>query len=388
MPANPSRSATAAPARNGPVAFQRLCGDGAARLGILQTARGAVRTPAFAPVATRGALKGVTTADLPTDGFDLLLANTYHLLVRPGAETVAALGGIQKMLAWNGPVLTDSGGFQVFSLAGLRKLDREGVTFQNHLDGAPMRLTPASVVAAQEQIGSDIAMVLDVCPPLPAPNEEIRRAVDWTSRWAEQSLSARRKSEMALFAIVQGGLDIELRRRSARELTALDFDGYAIGGLSVGESAADMYRTLDATVSELPADQIRYLMGVGRPDNIVEAVARGVDMFDCVLPTRNARNGQLLTWSGILSIQRSEWAGSSEPLDARCACAACRTASRGLLRHLFKTGELNYFRLATVHNLTFMAQLMAEIRYAIAEARFDDLRQQILQAYAPGRTAR
>ncbi len=388
MPVNPSNPTTTAVTRKSPVTFQLLASDGAARLGVLQTPRGAIRTPAFAPVATRGALKGVTTADLPTDGFDLLLANTYHLLVRPGAETVAALGGIQKMLAWDGPVLTDSGGFQVFSLAGLRKLDREGVTFQNHMDGAPMRLTPASVVEAQEQMGSDIAMVLDVCPPLPAPAEDIRRAVDWTSRWAEQSLAARGQQTMALFAIVQGGLDADLRRRSARELTALGFDGYAIGGLSVGESAEDMYRTLDVTVPELPADRIRYLMGVGRPDNIVEAVTRGIDLFDCVLPTRNARNGQLLTWSGILSIQRSEWTNADEPIDARCPCAACRTASRGLLRHLYKTRELNYFRLATVHNLTFMSQLMAEIRYAIADSRFDDLRQRILQAYAPGRTAR
>lgn len=388
MSSRPSSAAAGPSVSRRPAAFHRLHHDGGARLGVLQTPNGAVRTPSFAPVATRGALRGVTTADLPPAGFDLLLANTYHLLVRPGAETVQVLGGIRQMLTWNGPVLTDSGGFQIFSLSGLRKLDREGVTFQNHLDGGAMRLTPASVVAAQEIIGSDIAMVLDVCPALPAPPAELRRAVEWTSRWAEQSLAARQRPDMALFGIVQGGLDEELRRRSARELSALDFDGYAIGGLSVGESADDMYRTLDVTVPELPEDRIHYLMGVGRPDNIVEAVARGVDLFDCVLPTRNARNGQLLTWSGVLSIQRGEWAHCKDPIESGCPCVACRTTSRGLLRHLFKTGELNYYRLATVHNLTFMARLMSEIRAAIAERRFDDLRQRVMQAYAPGRSSR
>lgn len=381
MPTKPRNTPRVPPAA---AAWHRAGGDAEARLGVLETAHGAIRTPAFAPVATRGALKGVSTDDLPPDGFDLLLANTYHLMVRPGVDTVAALGGVRRMLHWNGPVLTDSGGFQIFSLAGLRELDRDGVTIRNHVDGSPLRLTPENVVAAQDRLGSTIAMVLDVCPALPADPAEIERAVSTTTRWAERSRALPRRADMALFAIVQGGLDAALRQRSARELVALDYDGYAIGGLSVGESAEDMYTTLDATVPHLPANKVRYLMGVGRPDNIVEAVARGIDLFDCVLPTRNARNGKLLTRDGFLNIQRSEYQADTSPVEADCRCRTCRTASRGLLRHLFKTGELNYFRLATIHNLHFMATLMADIRHALAEGGFADLRARVLAGYGSG----
>lgn len=375
-------SAAASPRRPG--LWSGRVAEGAARLGVVVTRRGAIRTPAFAPVATRAALKGVLPGDLKPDGFDLLLANTYHLMLRPGVEGVRKLGGVHAMLGWSRSVLTDSGGFQVYSLSQLRRIDRDGVTIRSHIDGAPLRLTPANVVAAQEAFGSDIAMVLDVCPALPAAPEALRRAVELTSAWAEAALAARRDPGMALFGIVQGGTDAYLRRSSAEALVALDFDGYAIGGLSVGESAADLYRTLDATVTHLPADRVRYLMGVGRPDNIVEAIARGIDLFDCVLPTRNARNGNLLTWNGFLSIKRAEYRLDTGPVDPACGCPTCRNYSRGTLRHLYKLGEINYVRLATVHNLWFMAELMAAVRTRLAHGGFEDLRQQIAAAYADG----
>lgn len=356
---------------------------GKARRGILELPSGkTIQTPCFAPVATRGAIKGALTTDLPTDGVDLILANTYHLLLRPGADGVQALGGLHAMLHWNGAILTDSGGFQVFSLGSIRELSDEGVTFRSHIDGAPLKLTPEIVISAQETFGSDIAMVLDVCPPLPCSNAELKRAVELSLAWAARSLPARKNAKMAMFGIVQGGTDIDMRRWSAEHTVRLGFDGYAIGGLSVGESAAELYQTLDATVPHLPQHQIRYLMGVGRPDNIVEAVARGIDLFDCVLPTRNARNGKLMTFAGFVNVQRAEFAKLNRPLDDTCPCPTCRDYSIGMLRYLYKLNELNYFRLATVHNLWFMADLMKKIRVAIEVGTFDELRKHIVACYA------
>jgi len=355
---------------------------GQARSGSFSATGKYFSTPAFAPVATAGTLKGVTTDDLKPAAFNLLLANTYHLIVRPGVETVQTLGGIHKMLNWKGLILTDSGGFQGFSLAKKSKIDPDGITFNNHVDGAPVRLTPESVILAQENMGSNIAMVLDVCAPLPSSPKKLRESVEVSIDWAKRSIAARKRSDMALFGIVQGGTDSNLRRHSATETTALNFDGYAIGGLSVGESAQDMYTTLDHTTPELPVEKIRYLMGVGRPNNIVEAVARGIDMFDCVLPTRNARNGQLFTWNGILNILRSEYKSDTRPLDVTCSCPTCKTTSRGVLRHLIKAKELNYYHHATVHNLWFMAELMAAIRSSIQDDTFSELRTKVNALFA------
>ncbi|RMF16972.1 MAG: tRNA guanosine(34) transglycosylase Tgt [Candidatus Dadabacteria bacterium] len=341
-----------------------------------------LRTPCFAPVATGGALKGVLTTDLPDHAFDLLLSNTYHLLLRPGLDVIESLGGLHRILDWDGAILTDSGGFQVFSLSGTRTIDNEGVSFRNHIDGGLLRMTPESVIDAQERFGSDIAMVLDVCPALPATKAELTHAVDTSLAWARRSAAARTREDMDVFGIVQGGFDTELRQRSALATVELGFDGYAIGGLSVGETAAEMYLGIEATVPFLPEDRLRYLMGVGRPDNIVEAVSRGVDLFDCVLPTRNARNGKLLTRAGFLNIKRAEYRLDDQPVDAECTCPACTRYSRGLLRHLYKSRELNYYHLATLHNLWYMADLMRDIRAAISTGGFDDLRAEVCRRYA------
>ncbi|MHB1137384.1 MAG: tRNA guanosine(34) transglycosylase Tgt [Microthrixaceae bacterium] len=356
--------------------------DGAARTGVMHTARGRIDTPVFMPVATRGAIRGMSThevASLRTTAgsrAEILLGNTYHLMLRPGAETVAALGGLHRFTGWDGHMLTDSGGYQVFSLEP--KVDDRGARFRSTYDGDSHLLTPELAVEIQELLGADIQMVLDVCAPLPSSTAVLREALERTALWAGRARAAhRRTADQALFGIVQGGDDVALRRESASRTVELDFDGYAVGGLSVGETRERMLPALEAALEVLPADQPRYLMGVGDPVSIVEAVARGVDMFDCVLPTRLARHGTLLTDGGRLNIKRAEFARSDDPIDPDCPCTTCRTYPRGLLRHLSTLGESTAHNLCTIHNLTWILGLVDRIRAAIAGGRLDALRVEV-----------
>ncbi|HUQ39875.1 MAG TPA: tRNA guanosine(34) transglycosylase Tgt [Acidimicrobiales bacterium] len=349
--------------------------DGAARAGHIITARGAFATPCFMPVGTRGSVRAVSTADLETLGAEVMLANTYHLMLRPGADVLADLGGIHGFAAWPGHVLTDSGGFQVFSLSP--RVDDDGVTFRSTYDGSTHRLTPASAVAAQEAIGADIQMVLDVCEALPASPEVLQLAVDRTLAWAARARDAHRREGQSLFGIVQGGTDPHLRGMSARATVAIGFDGYGIGGLSVGEPRPDMLRALDAAVAELPVDRPRYLMGVGDPVGLVEAIARGVDMFDCVLPTRLARHGTVLTSAGRLHLRNAVHARDDRPLDPECACGVCARWSRAYLRHLLQVGEAVAARLVTMHNLHWVLALVARARQAIIDGRLTALRTEV-----------
>ncbi len=361
--------------------------DGAARTGSLRTARGEVRTPVFMPVATRGTVRSLMTHELAglasADGTsaELLLANTYHLMLRPGAEVVERLGGLPRFSGWGGPMLTDSGGYQVFSLSP--KVTDEGATFRSTYDGSVHLLTPEGAVGTQELLGADIQMVLDVCPALPAPRSVVAAAVRRTAEWAARARAARRRvDDQSLFGIVQGGVDPDLRRESAERTVALDLDGYAVGGLSVGETRDEMLPALDAALAVLPPDQPRYLMGVGDPVSMVEAVARGVDMFDCVLPTRLARHGTLLTDTGRLNIKRAEFAADDGPVQPGCPCATCTTYGRGYLRHLVAVGEASGAALCTVHNLTWVLGLVGRMRAAIAEGTFDRLRADIAAVWA------
>ena len=346
--------------------------DGAARAGTVQTARGSFRTPCFMPVGTRGTVRAVSTADLEDLGAEVVLANTYHLMLRPGVDVVAGLGGIGGFTAWPGHVLTDSGGFQVFSLNP--KVDDEGVTFKSTYDGTTHRLTPEDAVEVQERLGADIQMVLDVCPPLPSPPETVRLAVERTAAWAQRAKAAHRREGQALFGIVQGGVDEALRRESAQRTVAIGFDGYGIGGLSVGEPRHEMLPALAATINELPADRPRYLMGVGDPVGLVEAIALGVDMFDCVLPTRLARHGTVLTSTGRLSLRNAAFATDGAPLDAACGCAVCARWSRAYLRHLLRLGEPTAARLVTLHNLHWTLDLVRRVRTAIEAGTLASLR--------------
>jgi queuine tRNA-ribosyltransferase len=345
-----------------------------ARAGRFVTERGAVETPVFMPVGTAGTVKTMTPADLEGLGAQIILANTYHLFLRPGHERIRALGGLHRFMAWPRPILTDSGGYQVFSLAERRKIDADGVTFRSHLDGSEQRLTPESAVAVQEALGSDVLMCLDECPPAGTDAAEIARSLDLTHAWAARCREAHGDRPGALFGIVQGGVYEELRLASVAALTAIGFPGYAIGGLSVGEPPLTMYRVAGATCAALPADRPRYLMGVGRPEDLVEAVARGVDMFDCVLPTRNGRNGMLFTRRGPLVIRNAEYADDDRPVDDQCPCYTCRTFSRAYLRHLFKAGEITGLRLNTLHNLHYYLALMNSMRDAIVRGWFGDFR--------------
>jgi len=363
--------------------FRQLASDGPARTGRLTTPRGTVETPAFMPVGTAGAVKAVTPDELRACGARIILSNTYHLYLRPGHEIVRELGGLHSFMGWSGPILTDSGGFQVLSMGGLCRIEEEGVEFRSHLDGAVHRLTPESAMEIQAALGSDIAMVLDLCPPLPSSREEIERAVAVTTRWARRCIDAYRGPGVA-FAIVQGGTHRDLRERSANELLALDLPGYAIGGVSVGESREAIAATVRFTAEMLPADRPRYLMGVGRPQDLVEAVAAGVDMFDCVMPTRNARNGTLFTSEGKVHIKRSQYRRDARPLDENCPCETCRLYSRAYLRHLFVSGEILASRLHTIHNLTYYLQLMERMRQAIEEGRFDPFRREFLASLDGG----
>ncbi len=361
--------------------------DGSARTGTVRTARGVFRTPVFMPVGTRGAIRGMSTHELAGirtaagTRADILLANTYHLMLRPGAETVATLGGLHKFTGWDGHMLTDSGGYQVFSLEP--KVTDEGATFKSTYDGAPYLLTPEGAVHTQELLGADIQMVLDVCAALPSSTRVLQEAVDRTAAWAARARSAHRRTEdQALFGIVQGGDDVALRRESAERTTELDFDGYAVGGLSVGETRERMLPALEAALSVLPEDQPRYMMGVGDPLTIIEAVARGVDMFDCVLPTRLARHGTLLTDQGRLNIKRAEFAMSDDPIDPNCGCATCLNYPRGLLRHLSSIGETTAHNLCTIHNLSWILGFLDKIRDAIVAGRLDELRSSVETTWA------
>ena len=359
--------------------FQLQARDGAARTGTITTARGAFRTPCFMPVGTKGSVKAVTTADLETLGFEVMLANTYHLMLRPGAETVAQLGGIHGFAAWPGHVLTDSGGFQVFSLTP--DVDDDGVTFRSTYDGSTHRLTPEGAVRQQELIGADIQMVLDVCPPLPSPPAVVRQAVERTAAWAARARAVHRREGQALFGIVQGGTDAALRRESAERTTELDFDGYGIGGLSVGEPRDEMLPALEAAIAHLPADRPRYLMGVGDPVGIVEAVARGVDLFDCVLPTRLARHGSVLTGEGRLQIRNASFATDDRPLDPACGCAMCGRYSRAYARHLLQVGEPAALHILTWHNLAWTLRLVHRTREAIGAGTLAVLRRELAASW-------
>jgi queuine tRNA-ribosyltransferase len=333
-----------------------------------------VRTPAFLPVGTQGTVKAVTPEDLRACGAEIVLSNTYHLFVRPGHELIRDLGGLHRFMHWDGPILTDSGGFQVFSLEGLRRIDDDGVTFRSHLDGSTLRLTPEGSMEIQAALGSDVAMAFDECPPLPSTWEAVRAAVERTTRWARRCRESYR-GPGALYGIVQGGPFDDLRERSARELRTLDFPGYAIGGVSVGEAPEEIARVSRVTAAGLPEDRPRYLMGVGRPEDLVAAVAAGVDFCDCVMPTRNARNGTLFTSRGKVNIKREEFKRDEAPLDPRCGCETCRNYSRAYLRHLFLAREILAPRLLTVHNLAYYLDLMARMREAIAAGRFARFRE-------------
>jgi queuine tRNA-ribosyltransferase len=341
----------------------------AARLGRFSTPHGAVDMPAFMSVGTQATVKGVDAGRLRETGAQMILANTYHLLLRPGAETVAALGGLHELMGWDGPILTDSGGFQIFSLADRATIDEQGAVFRSHIDGARVELAPEDSIAVQEQLGSDVAMQLDHVVALPNGREVIADAMRRSIRWAERCRAAATRSDQTLFAIVQGGLDAELRAESAERLVAMDFAGYAIGGLSVGETPEEMVQTLRATLPQLPHDRPRYLMGVGRPIDLLGAIALGVDLFDCVMPTRNGRNALAFTDRGPLRLRNLQHALDREPLDADCPCAACRH-SRGYLRHLFQANEMLGPILLSIHNLTYYQRLLARARQAIAADRY------------------
>jgi queuine tRNA-ribosyltransferase len=341
----------------------------AARLARFTTPHGAVDLPAFMPVGTQATVKGVDPGRLRETGAEMILANTYHLLLRPGPETVAALGGLHTIMGWDGPILTDSGGFQIFSLADRAKIDEQGAVFRSHIDGARIELSPEQAVAVQEQLGSDVAMQLDHVVALPNEREVIAEAMRRSVRWAERCRAVATRPDQALFAIVQGGLDAELRAESAERLVAMDFVGYAIGGLSVGETPDEMYQTLSVTLPHLPLDRPRYLMGVGRPIDLLEAIRLGVDMFDCVMPTRNGRNALAFTDRGPLRLRNLQHALDREPLELDCPCPACRH-SRGYLRHLFQANEMLGPILLSIHNLTYYQRLLARARQAIAEDRF------------------
>jgi queuine tRNA-ribosyltransferase len=363
--------------------FELLATDGRARLGRMLTGHGTVDTPAFMPVATQGSVKSLAPSDLRAAGAQIVLANTYHLMLRPGHELVRELGGLHRFMGWNGPILTDSGGFQVWSLSKLRRIGEEGVEFRSHVDGTQRTLTPESCVAVQHALGVDVLHPLDECLAHPATVAETERSLALTERWLGRALAAHRGagSPGALFGIVQGGSYEALRRRAVESIGALDLPGHSIGGLAVGEPKPVMYDTTELVAGLLPADRPRYLMGVGKPTDLVEAVARGVDLFDCVMPTRNARNGQAFTPDGPLNIRNARFARDGAPLDPECACEGCRGFSRAYLRHLFMARELLAYRLLTLHNLTFYLGLMRDMRRAVAEGAFGPFRSRVLARY-------
>jgi queuine tRNA-ribosyltransferase len=344
-----------------------------ARLGRVETDHGSFTTPAFLPVGTQGSVKSLTPEELVEIGVEAILGNTYHLYLRPGHETIGRLGGLHAFIHWERPILTDSGGFQIFSLGSLRKVSEEGVTFQSHLDGSSHFLTPEKVMEIQRVLRTDIAMVLDECVPYPSPYEYVKASTEQTARWAKRCLQVKREKDPALFAIVQGGVYRDLREKSAQTLVEMGFQGYAIGGLSVGEPKSMMLDVLEWTTPLLPENTPRYLMGVGTPEDIINAVILGVDFFDCVLPTRNARNGTLFTSSGKISIKQAQYAEDQRPVDETCGCYTCRHYSRAYLRHLYLSKEILSSRLNTIHNLYYYINLIRKIREAIQKDRLLDL---------------
>jgi queuine tRNA-ribosyltransferase len=360
-------------------------GVGRARLGRIETPHGVVETPEFMPVGTQATVKALTPGDLRDAGTQMILGNTYHLNLRPTAERIARLGGLHRFMAWDGPILTDSGGFQVFSLADLRRVDDDGATFTSHLDGATHRLTPERAMEIQALLGSDIAMAFDQLVDPTLPRAEVAAAMERTHRWAERSLAARGRPDQAVFGIIQGGIDPELRRASAAAIAALAFDGIAVGGLSVGESKVEMSTTLDVVADALGEDpRPRYLMGVGSPVDFFAAVEHGIDLFDCVLPTRVARTGQVWTDAGRLNLRNTRFQDDPAQIDPSCACGTCRNHSRAYLAHLFRARELLAYRLATLHNVTWTLALLRRIRAALVDGSFGELRLRIEAGF--GRT--
>jgi len=355
-----------------PVTLTIAATDGAARSGALATPHGEVATPAFMPVGTRGSVRGIDARDLREAGAEIVLANTYHLLLRPGDTIVAALGGLARFMGWGGPTLTDSGGYQVFSLAP--KVDEDGVAFRSTYDGTAVHLTPEGAVAVQERLGADIAMVLDHLVGLPAPPDVVRDAMERTLRWSERAVAVHRRADQALFGIVQGGVDRDLRESSARRTAELGFAGFGIGGLSVGETAPERNAALEVVAGVLPADRPRYVMGLGDTEGVLDAVARGFDLFDCVWPTRLARHGKVLSTSGDFSVRRAEFAAADRPIDPECGCPACRGYSLAYLRHLHLTRELLGLRLVSIHNLWYTLGVLADARSAIRAGRFERFR--------------
>ncbi len=355
--------------------------EGKARLGELVIRGKKIETPVFMPVASQATVKTLTSDEIREIGFGIILSNTYHLYLRPGIETIENLGGLHKYMNWDGGILTDSGGYQVFSLSRLRKLTDEGVVFRSHIDGSEHLLTPELAIQYQESLGSNIAMVLDECPAHDESYDKTRLSMNRTHLWAKRCLDTHSRQDQVLFAIVQGGIYPELRRESAEYLTSLDFPGYAIGGLSVGEPKEVTLEVIDATVPYLPEDRPRYLMGVGSPEDLFESISRGIDMFDCVLPTRVARNGSLFTPKGRVNISNARFSKMEGPVDPECNCYCCRTLSASYLHHLFNTRELLAYRLATLHNLTFIHNLVKNIRSSIAGGTFDSYKQEFLSGY-------
>ncbi|MBM05798.1 MAG: tRNA guanosine(34) transglycosylase Tgt [Oceanibulbus sp.] len=351
--------------------FTKHAQDGKARSGVIQTPRGEIRTPAFMPVGTAATVKAMMPESVASTGADILLGNTYHLMLRPTAERIAKLGGLHKFMNWDKPILTDSGGFQVMSLAGLRKLTERGVTFKSHIDGSKHEITPERSMEIQELLGSDIVMCFDECPALPADRDRIASSMRMSMRWAKRSREAfgDRPGHM-LFGIQQGGLEEDFRKESAEALREIGFDGYAVGGLAVGEGQQAMFSTLDFATDMLPEDKPRYLMGVGKPDDIVGAVARGIDMMDCVLPSRSGRTGQVFTRMGVLNIKNARHMDDPRPLDENCSCPACQNYSRAYLHHVFRSQEIISSMLLTWHNLQYYQDIMAGMREAIAAGRF------------------
>ncbi|NBD96071.1 MAG: tRNA guanosine(34) transglycosylase Tgt [Gammaproteobacteria bacterium] len=364
--------------------FELLQDDGGARRGRLTFGRGSVETPAFMPVGTYGTVKAMTPEELREIGAEIILSNTFHLMLRPGTEIIAAHGDLHDFMGWDGPILTDSGGFQVFSLAELRKMDEDGVTFASPVDGSKVFLGPEESMAVQRALGSDIVMIFDECTPYPATEEQARESMERSLRWAQRSRHAHGDNPSALFGIVQGGMYPALRARSAEGLLEIGFDGYAIGGLSVGESEPERDRILETTCPLLPADRPRYLMGVGRPEDLVAGVARGIDMFDCVMPTRNARNGHLFTSRGVVKIRNARHAKDTGPVDPDCDCYTCKRFSRAYLKHLNKCNEILGHRLATIHNLRYYQSLMAQLRAAIEAGDFQGTAARLRAGWAAG----
>jgi len=360
-----------------------------ARAGMMHTPHGDIPTPVFAPVGTAGTVKTMTPADLHDLGARLILGNTYHLYLRPGADLVARMGGLHRFMGWDGPILTDSGGFQVFSLESLRQVDDDGVTFRSHIDGSTHTFTPELVIETQEKLGADIIMAFDECPD-PSDYDYNRGAMERTHHWAERCLAAKTRDDQALFGIVQGGVFADLRAESAGFLTSLDFDGYGIGGLSVGETKAEMHAMLDVLHPLLPHHKPRYLMGVGSPEDLFECIARGVDQFDCVLPTRIARNGAVFTSQGRLNLRNARFTKDPAPIEEGCTCYTCRTFTRAYLRHLVIAKEITGLRLTTLHNLHFMLETMRRIRQSILDGTFADYKAEFLASYqvVPGNEKR